>query len=190
MRNTFVENNKNLTDDEVILLINQGDIEFLQVIINRYSPVITYYTEKYCTPADREDAIQEATYALYSAVKNYDASKASFSTFAALCIKRSVISSLKSVKRLKNIPDELLSSIDDVDIIDSNTPEEIFLNKESYKNLTDSIKLELSGMEYSVLQLYLSDKSYSEIALKLNVSEKSVDNALTRIRKKLKQNNG
>lgn len=182
----FVENYKKLSDEEIVALINGGDFELLKLIIARYLPRINYYVNLYCVESEREDAVQEATYALYSSVKNFDGEKSSFSTFAALCIKRSVIASLKQSKRRKNIPDELLSSIDEVEITDSNSPEKIFFDKENYKNLTDSIKLELSGLEYSVLQLFLEGNKYIDIAKKLSITEKSVNNALLRIRKKLK----
>lgn len=182
----FVENYENMSDEELVALINDGDFELLQVIITRYLPCIRHYAVLYCEESEREDAVQEATYALYSAVKNFDGEKSSFSTFATLCIKRSVIASLKHLKRCKNIPNELLSPIDEVEITDSNSPEKIFFDKESYKNLTDSIKLELSGLEYSVLQLFLEGNKYIDIAKKLSITEKSVNNALLRIRKKLK----
>ena len=76
--------------------------------------------------------------------------------------------------------------MDGLEIPDCNSPEKIFFDRESYKSLENSIKLELSGLEYSVLQLFLSGKKYIEIARELNISEKSVNNALIRIRKKLK----
>ncbi|MEE1018610.1 MAG: sigma-70 family RNA polymerase sigma factor [Acutalibacteraceae bacterium] len=182
----FVENYENLTDEEIVALINGGDFELLQVIISRYLPRIHYFVGNYCAVNEREDAVQEATYALYSAVKNFNGDKSSFQTFATLCIKRSVMASLKQSKRRKNIPDELLSPIDEVEITDSNSPEKIFFDRESYKNLTDSIRLELSGLEYSVLQLFLDGNKYIDIAKKLSITEKSVNNALLRIRKKLK----
>ena len=186
MRKKFVENYKKMTDDEVILLINNGDYDLLHIIIKRYYPVIHYYVHKYCPVSYREDAIQEATFALYSAVKDYDAERSTFSSFAHLCIKRAVIAVVKMQQRKKNIPDELLSSIEDIEVVDSNSPEKIFFEKEDYKNLADTIKLELSTLEYEVLQFYLSGMKYSDISSQLKISEKSVDNALSRIRKKLK----
>lgn len=182
----FVENNENLSNNDIIKLINQGNYQLFQVIIERFYPTILYYTKKYCPEDCQEDAIQEANLAIYSAVKSFDESKASFSTFASLCIKRAVISVLKAGQRKKDIPDELLLSIEDTEIIDSNTPEKIFFEREDYNLLKDNIKLELSNLEYKVLQLQLSGESYSDIAKKLNITEKSVDNALSRIRKKLK----
>ena len=173
MSNTFVENYEILSDEEIVSLINGGSIELLQVIIDRYLPKILFFVKKNCSESEMEDAVQEATYALYSAVKNFDGKRSSFNTFALLCIKRSVYSGIKHGSRAKDIPD-------------CNSPEKIFFDRESYKSLENSIKLELSGLEYSVLQLFLSGKKYIEIARELNISEKSVNNALIRIRKKLK----
>lgn len=187
MRNTFVEFNENLSDNEIIEKINNGEYELLHIIMQRYHEIILYYTQKYCPETYREDAVQEASFALYSAVKNFDPKKSSFKTFATLCIKRSVIAVLKNQQRQKNIPDELLSSIDDIDIADCNSPEKIFFEREDFKLLTDNIKLELSPLEFAVLQHYLSGESYRKISEEMGISEKSVNNALTRIRKKLKR---
>ena len=87
----------------------------------------------------------------------------------------------------KVVPEELITSIEEFDLADSNTPEKIFFDKEDFKALTDNIKLELSPMEYKVLELYLAGYRYAVIADKLGLNEKSVNNALCRIRKKLKR---
>ncbi len=187
MRNTFVEFNENLSDNEIIAKINSGEYELLHIIISRYNEVIHYYAQKYCPAPYREDAVQEASFALYSAVKNYDPEKSSFRTFASLCIKRSVLSVIKSRQRQKDIPDELLSSIDETDIADCNSPEKIFFEREDLKLLTDNIRLELSPLEFNVLQNFLATDSYRETAERMGITEKSVNNALSRIRKKLKR---
>lgn len=187
MINTFVENNKQMSDDEIIAQIHSGNYELLYIIIERYEPVVLYYVNKYCSPLYHEDAVQEANYALYSAVKGYDGSKSSFRTFATLCIKRSVIGVLKSQNCQKNIPDELLSPIEEMDIPHFDSPEKLFFEKEDFNDLKTNIKLELSQLEYKVLQLYLTGESYSDIATKLSITEKSVNNALIRIRTKLKR---
>lgn len=180
----FVENYDTLSDELIVESINKGNYELLGIIISRHLPKIVYYVNKYCSESEREDIAQEATYALYSALKSFDANKSSFSTFASLCIKRSVISHIKHSK--KNIPNEILDSFDEIEIPDSNTPEKIFFDKENLNILKDNIKLDLSVFEYNVLQLFLEGNKYAEIADKLNISEKSVNNALLRIRRKLK----
>ncbi len=183
----FVKNNNKMTDEEVILLINNGNYELISIIIERYLPVIIKIAKNYLSQNEVEDAVQEATFALYSAIKNFDSSKASFATFADVCIKRSVIAQIRKSNLQKNIPENLLTSIENVEISDFQSPESILIERESYKDLTNNIKLELSSMEYKVLQLFLSGASYSNIAASLEISEKSVDNALARIRKKLKK---
>ena len=188
MGKSFVENHKKLTDNELILLINQGEYENLQILIDRYLPLIKKIAKKYCPENELEDAVQEAVFGLYSAIRGFDPQKSTFVTFASLCIKRSVIDHLRKSNTQKNIPTELLTSIEDAEIPVHSSPESILLEKEAYTTLTDNIRLELSGMEYSVLQLFLESKSYKEIADIMQISEKSVDNALARIRKKIKNN--
>lgn len=187
MGKKIVEIDENLSDIDIVNLVKTGNFEPIGVLINRYYPTIVSYVNQFCPEELKEDAVQEATFALYSAIKGYDSQKSSFSTFAGICIKRSVISSLKSHNRKKAVPSDLMWSIDDVEIADSNSPEKIFFDRNDYETLTDSIKLELSSMEYKVLQLYISGYRYSVIAERLNITEKSVNNALSRIRKKLKQ---
>ena len=182
----FVENYEKLSDNEIITAIREGNYELMKVIIDRYYSVVIYNVRKYCSEDCFDDAVQEANLALYTAVKSYDSEKSAFSTFATLCIKRVLFSMLKQRNGQKNIPKELISSIEETEIVDTNSPEKLFIEKESLKTLKDSIKVELSAMEYKVLQLFLNGESYSDIAKKLDISQKSVDNSLTRIRKKLK----
>ncbi len=182
----IVEMDENLSDDALVSLINNGDINPLSIIIDRYFPTILMYINQMCPSELKEDAIQEATLALYGAVRSYDSEKAAFSTFAGLCIKRAVVSFLKSQTRKRNIPAELLSSLDEIEIADGNSPEKIFFDRDNYKALKDSIKLELSPLEYKVLDLYIAGYRYSVIADKLGLSIKSVNNAMLRIRNKLK----
>lgn len=190
MRNIFVENYNNVSDEEIVAQIRGGNYELIPVIFGRYEKQIGYYVGKYCRESEREDASQEASLALYSAIKDYDKERSAFSSFASLCIKRAVTDLVKRANRKKNIPEELLEPIEDISIPDCNSPEKIFFDKEAYKALTHNIRLELSGLEFAVLQLFLSGKRYIDIADELGISEKSVNNALMRIRRKLKDKQG
>ncbi len=190
MRSIFVENYKNVSDEEIVEQIRGGNYELVPVIFGRYEKQVRYYVEKYCRESNREDASQEASLALYSAIKDYDKNKSAFSSFASLCIKRAVTDLVKKANRKKNIPEELFEPIEEVSVPDCNSPEKIFFDKEAYKALTHNIRLELSGLELAVLQLFLAGKKYIDIADELGISEKSVNNALMRIRKKLKDKQG
>ena len=95
MRSIFVENYKNVSDEEIVEQIRGGNYELVPVIFGRYEKQVRYYVEKYCRESDREDASQEASLALYSAIKDYDKNKSAFSSFASLCIKRAVTDLVK-----------------------------------------------------------------------------------------------
>lgn len=187
MRKNIVENNRIISDEEIVAFINRGEYQYLPEIINRYMPLIVSIVKAYIPPQSIDDAVQEATISFYSTVKDYNSQKSSFNTFASLCIKRSVIAFARKSGAKKNIPENMISSLEENDVSYCDTPESIVIEKEDYENFRQTIKLELSSLEYEILQLFLTGMSYSSIASQLSISEKSVDNALSRIRKKLKK---
>ena len=177
------------SDNQLVEIINRGEYKYLQLLINRYMSYIISVASRYNAGGyDTEDFIQEGILAIFSAVKSYVPEKASFKTFVCLCINRAMSSALSRVSgAAKHIPEGLISPIDEIVLTDMSSPESIFIEKESYDDLESTIKQELSEFEYQVLCEFLSGKSYVEIADSLNVTAKSVDNALRRIRSKIKK---
>ncbi len=180
---------KSFTDNQLVEFINRGEYKYLQVLINRYMPYVISVASRYNAGGlDTEDFIQEGVLAIFSAVKSYNCEKASFKTFVYLCISRAMSSALsRAVGNAKHIPEVLISPIDDLELADMGDPESILIEKESYNDLEYTIKQDLSQFEYQVLSEFLTGKSYVDIANTLDVSVKSVDNALRRIRTKIKQ---
>ena len=188
MGSEILKNNESLTDNCLISYINSGKYEYLTQLINRYMPYIIKISDKYRgSGIDVEDLIQEGTLALFFAVKSYDQTKSSFSSFASICINRSIVSSLRSYYAAHHVPENLISPLDDVVLFDDNSPENILIEKEAFDSFADTIKKNLSKLEYNVFYEFLSGSSYAEISDKLNITVKSVDNALKRIRIKLKK---
>ncbi len=175
-----------MSDEDIVLKINSGNNDLIGELFVRYDSVITYYCNKFCPESIREDAHQETLLAFYSSLRDFDINKSSFKTFANLCIKRAVISNVRRYNKKSNVPDSVITSYDDIELTDNNSPEEILLNKESMNSLAEDIELKLSDLEFKVLSLFLSGNNHNEIAAKLNISYKSVDNSLNRIRSKLK----
>ena len=180
---------EHFSDNQLVELINHGEYKYLQLLINRYMPYIISVASRYNAGGlDTEDFIQEGVLAIFSAVKTYDGSKASFKTFAGLCINRAMSSALaRAVGSGKHIPENLISPIDDIELADTSDPESILIEKENILDLEHTIKNDLSELEYQVLGEFLSGKSYADIAEALGITTKSVDNALRRIRAKIKQ---
>lgn len=147
---------------------------------------------------DSEDLTQEGMLGLLSAIRSYDpAANVPFKTYAELCIRRRLSSAVRSASRLKHLPlnsgvplDSILS--EEAQPQSATYPEanrrvteEQVLARESEKELYSAFSQCLSGFEERVLQLYLSGLSYAEMAAQTCKSEKSIDNAVQRIRRKL-----
>ena len=185
---SFVENRENFSDEELVRLINSGEYELLRVLISRYTPLVKSIAVKTAVQeSDVDDLTQEGLIALYSAVNGYSEQKSSFSTFATLCVKRAMIDFVRVNTRKKRVPQEMCSSLEEsAELVGSKSAESEFIEKDSLKHLTESIRVELSEFEYKVLTDFLSGSTYMDIAKENLVSVKSVDNALKRIRQKLK----
>ncbi|MBP3279088.1 MAG: sigma-70 family RNA polymerase sigma factor, partial [Butyrivibrio sp.] len=146
----------------------------------------------------------EGMIGLFKAVRDYDAGRdASFSTFADLCISRQMYSAIKSLSRKKHMPlnsyISIYASREDSDqgsdvsleeILESDSnliPEQYVLDQENLKILEENIDKDLSELERQVLDLYITGMSIKKIAGVLGRDEKSTDNAMQRVRAKLKK---
>lgn len=186
MSNAFVINYGNLSNEELVAKIKNGDSEGLQILILRHMPLVHRLAVRYSrSRSEIEDLEQDALIALYGAVSSFREGQAGFSAFASLCIRRALIGERRSLSRRRRIPQELISPLEECEAVSESDPEALLLEKESLRSLTDTIKVELSALEYRVLKGFLAGKSYAVIAEELNISAKSVDNALRRIRVKL-----
>lgn len=191
-----------LTDDELIKIAKSGDESAFEQLVDRYKNCISLKTRTYfLLGADKEDIMQEGMIGLIKAIRDYDSSRqASFKSFAELCITRQIITAVKAATRQKHTPLNSYVSLygngdnDDertpIDLIDSNTrfnPEQYIIMRENLKKLDEQILKVLSKFEKSVLESYLTGKSYQEIAEQLGRPVKSIDNALQRIKRKLEK---
>lgn len=188
-------------DDSALLTLARGGNELAEdTLILRYRRTVLACTRPYfLAGGDSEDLLQEGMIGLLSAMREFDpasGSGASFRTYAQLCIRRRVISAARSASRLKHSPlndsvslDEILS---DETRSDSplarqfdRSPEDQLLAREREGDFIAAYARYLSPFEIRILKYYLDGCSYREIAKSCGRSEKSVDNAVQRIRKKL-----
>lgn len=178
-------------------MASSGDTAAEEELIGEYSRLVRICARPYfLAGGDSEDLIQEGMLGLLSAVRHYDPSKdVRFKTYAEFCIRRRLYSAIKSAARYKHIPLNEYIPLESPELDESNTqgipflrdPEEFVLARERVDELTDCLYGSLSRFESKVLGLYLEGMSYEEMAVKLNKTSKSVDNAVQRIRRKLAQ---
>ena len=187
-----------LDDRQLQKLAVKGDRDAEETLAERYLRLVRICARPlFLAGGDSEDLIQEGTFGLLSAIKNYDPEDgSSFRTFAEHCIRMRLLSAIKSASRNKHFPLhdgislEQLSeeSSADLSALSENfrcNPEELVLARESKEELYAAFSRCLSRFEIKVLDLYLEGLSYREIAERLCKSAKSVDNAVQRIRHKL-----
>ncbi len=176
-----------LSDEEIVFKIKSGCTDLLQVLFKRYLGIIRKKASTNFPSADHDDLIQEGLIALYSATNVFDGSISSFSTFASVCIDRAMCSEYRKLFSKKRVPSNRTVPLDNLDsIISNNNPELQLIEKEECMTFTAKIKNSLSEFEYNVLLLYLVGNSYESIADNFDVDIKSVNNAMSRLRKKIK----
>ena len=190
----------NLTDEQIISQIKEGDEQALSFLLDKYKDLVNSKVGKYfIIGAEREDIIQEGMIGLYKAIRGFD----HFKTFANLCIERQLITAIKSSNRQKHMPlnsylslntsaydndedgTELIETFE-VDTIED--PLETIMKKESFDEIQKTMHKSLSKFEEQVLDRYIQGESYEIIAKRLDTPVKSVDNAIQRIRKKAIKN--
>ena len=136
---------------------------------------------------ETEDIYQESVVAFLHALHSYDEkNKAGFRTFASVCIKNHIFSILRTGQRPKNFAMVDYVPIEDLNLASKSEPETDWIEKEAFFSTKKRIFEVLSKFEQDVLRLYLGGFSYKTIGEKLGKSEKSIGNALSRVRKKLR----
>lgn len=201
MKDNFFEMQqyKNMADDKVVELVQAGDTNALNFIMDKYNNIVNMKASKFFAAGiERDDIIQEGLIGLYKATQSYNGDKQnSFKSFANMCIERQLITVIKSANRQKNMPLNSAFSLnapvyedgdsDALEILDTNTvedPLETIANKEYFSQMEIKIDENLSDFERKVLLHYKQGKSYADIAQEVNSKIKSVDTAIQRIRKK------
>ncbi len=183
-----------LTDEEIINLINQGDKEAMDFLIDKYKDLVKRKSRAYYIKgADKEDLIQEGMIGLYKSIRDYK--QGSFYHFAELCVNRQIYTAIKNSTRQKQWPLNYYISFANLTKDETNenfyaapkadNPEQLYLGRESRAYIEKKLRSELSRFEYRVLSLYLQGKSYKEISEIVTKDEKSVDNAIQRVRRKM-----
>lgn len=165
-----------------------GDEQALAGVIAKLLPRIRAAADfVVCPGLEPEDAVQEGIIALFRALQTYQPGRgASFETYAQRCIVHAMEDARRKAARKKNEPLNHSLPLEQHSASGAN-PEEIAIRNEEYRIAMHKIHTRLSDFEKEVLLLFLEGNSYEAIAQKLSRSSKAVDNAMVRIRQKLKK---
>lgn len=191
-----------MSDEELIIALKDGDQKIIDYLMEKYKELVRKSAKSmYILGADSDDLIQEGMIGLFKAIRDYDPGRdASFHTFAKLCIQRQMYTAIEAGNRLKNLPLNTYVSIknqnffeddgeDDGIVLESGEagPEEKMIDNDNVYRIMSKLNECLSDMEKSVLDLKLTGMNYVEIAGVLGRDPKSTDNALGRIKSKVRK---
>ena len=186
-----------MTDEQLIQELRDGDKAIIDYIMDKYKNLVRKEANAmYLLGGENEDLIQEGMIGLFKAVQDYEVDqKASFFSFANLCIRRQIYSATRASKRKKHSPlnsyvslyeknEKKEALIETVEAGAQSDPEALFVSRE-YADLIESrLEETLSDLENRVLYLHLLGTDYKTIARLLDKSPKTIDNALQRIKAK------
>ena len=195
---------ENIPDEQLIRRLRDGETAIMDYIISKYKYLVIRAAKAiYLIGGEIDDLIQEGMIGLFKAVRDFDTNQeTSFYSFAELCISRQMYTAIKLSQRQKHMPlnsyvslyvikksdydDKQAPLIEQLETESNSNPEELFLDKERMRMLVEQLNERLSDMERRVLHLHLQGEDYRSIAELLDKSPKSIDNALQRIRQKMR----
>ena len=197
-----MEQYEKLTDEQLIEKLHSGDRDVTDYLMEKYKMMVRKKARAmYLIGGETEDLIQEGMIGLYKAIRDFRADKqASFRAFAELCVTRQIITAIKTATRQKHIPlnsyvslnkpiyeeDSDRTLLDVISGVKVANPEDMIISREEFSDIESKMNDILSDLEWKVLMSYLDGKSYQEIAAELGRHIKSIDNALQRIRGKIR----
>ncbi len=192
-----------LTDEELVRSAQEkDDKEACEYLLYKYRNLVRAKVKSYfLIGAERDDLLQIGMVGLWEAINDFRADRhTSFACFAKVCIQRQMISAVKAATRQKQVPlnssvsleaapggddDDERSLSEVLSAVPQINPETEVLGLEGERLLKESLREHLSPFEWQVLTEYRTGKSYKEMATALGCKIKSIDNALSRIRRKL-----
>lgn len=181
---------KELTDEQLCLNAAEGDRMAEEVLVKRYMRLARACARPYfLVGGDSEDLLQEAMFGLLKAIREYDGGRdASFKTFAEVCMRNRIRSAVTAASRDKHVPLNQSVSMEEQPLLEKDhavSPEELFISREEEEERFAALSRKLSSLEQQILALYLHGFSYREIGDQVGRTDKSVDNAVQRIRRKV-----
>ena len=183
------------TDEDLCMAAAAGDSQCESELVRRYGQLVRACARPlFLAGGDSEDLIQEGMLGLLTAIRSFDPARdTAFRTYAAICIRSRLLSAVRAAHGGKHIPLNHSVSFEPPLFDGANahlfstveSPEDVIIGREELKERLDALKGQLSELEAQILPPYLSGLSCGEIARRVGRSQKSVDNAIQRIRRKV-----
>ena len=181
---------KDFSDEELICRLRAGESSIEEYLLEKYKPFVKSKSRAlFLVGGDKEDLIQEGMIGLFKAIRDYNSETgAPFAAFAKLCVERQIYTAIEAAGRMKNAPlNAYISLSEESETLMDGGIEDAVIEKTSFQQMYLDAQGYLSRMEKEVLSFFLEGKEYTEIAEILGKTDKSIDNALQRIKAKIRK---
>ena len=170
---------------KLIIMCRERDEDAFAELVRRYTPMMRKATVGFSDSGIEPDELMaEACVALHYAEERFDLSQdgVTFGLYAQICVHNRIIDLLRSRRDIYNTCDVCAEDISDDSRIESD-----MVNRETVAMLLGSARSLLSDYEYRVLMLHIQGYKTAEIASRFNRTAKSVDNAKSRLFRRLRE---
>ena len=172
-----------LQDEELVEKARAGDEVSTEALLRRYKAMVVKTSRSYfLIGAEPEDLVQEGMIGLYKAILTYQPDKAKFITHAYVCVKSSILDAIKRANRGKN---KALNEYEPLQDKAEHSRQADIFNAVEIDDLLDHAKQDLSVKERHIFELYVEGYNTKEMAERLQITPKAVENGIHRIKKKL-----
>ncbi len=177
------------SDEALAALACAGDDSAMAELIGRIMPYAHAKAAAFRSPTlTQEDLLQESMFGFLNAVSSFSLQRGeSFRSYAAVCMRNRIISYIRAQTGGKHRPLNTALELDETVLPTQNDPQDILTEQEDANCLELFMADALSDLEQQVLALFLEQRSYDEIASRLCIGTKAVENALGRVRSKLRR---
>lgn len=180
-----MEDYESFSDEELCKRAQKGEEISAEILLRRYKNLVVKCSRSYfIIGAETEDLIQEGMIGLYKAILTYRG-ETKFITYSFQCVKNSILDAIKASTRNKHMALNNYTPLEG-ESLSSATPEDIAIKAEDIAEKLQRAQENLSKMEKQIFYYYLEGLNMYEIANKIARDVKAVDNAIQRIRKKIK----
>ena len=185
--NTFISQISEYSDEELCHLTASGVRDAEEALVKRYLRMVRVCARPYfLVGGDSEDLIQEGTFGLLKAIREFNSVyDVKFKTFAEVCIRNRIRSAVLTASRSKHAPLNDSIPFETPMLGIGASPEDLYISREEEAERLSLLAQKLSPLERRIMMLFLYGLSYREISEQVGRPIKSVDNAIQRIRRKV-----
>lgn len=183
------------SDEELCRLARKGDSRAEEELVARHVQMVRACARPlFLAGGDSEDLIQEGMLGLLAAIRTFDGGKGNtFRTYAGVCVRNRLRTAVRSAQGGKHVPlnfsvsfePPLFDEVSEPTFSGGESPEDVIIGREELRELLDALKGKLTPLERQIFSPYLKGLSCTEIARQIDRPQKSVDNAIQRIRRKM-----